>query len=152
MSHPDDWSEFRHCIRLTREIFGQKAFDGFRGKEISPGSHVQTDDELDAFIRDHAESAYHPCGTCRMATGRRPDRRRRSGVPGHRRRGPGASLADSARSFPRVTNGNLNAPSIVTGEKASDHILGRTAAGAARLSNPGSIRAGRWRTDRALSG
>ena len=66
MSHPDDWTEFRHCIRLTREIFGQKAFDDYRGKEISPGSHVQTDDELDVFIRDHAESAYHPCGTCKM--------------------------------------------------------------------------------------
>ncbi|WP_434721775.1 choline dehydrogenase [Mesorhizobium sp. RIZ17] len=123
MSHPDDWSEFRHCIRLTREIFGQKAFDGFRGKEISPGSHVQTDDELDAFIRDHAESAYHPCGTCRM--GRADDLTavvdpecRVIGVDGLR-------VADSS-IFPRVTNGNLNAPSIMTGEKASDHILGRT--------------------------
>ncbi|MDG4876432.1 choline dehydrogenase [Mesorhizobium sp. WSM4935] len=123
MSHPDDWSEFRHCIRLTREIFGQQAFDGFRGKEISPGSHVQTDDELDAFIRDHAESAYHPCGTCRM--GRADDLTavvdpecRVIGVEGLR-------VADSS-IFPRVTNGNLNAPSIMTGEKASDHILGRT--------------------------
>ncbi|MDX8446044.1 choline dehydrogenase [Mesorhizobium captivum] len=123
MSHPDDWSEFRHCIRLTREIFGQQAFDGFRGKEISPGSHVQTDDELDAFIRDHAESAYHPCGTCRM--GRADDLTsvvdpecRVIGIEGLR-------AADSS-IFPRVTNGNLNAPSIMTGEKASDHILGRT--------------------------
>ncbi|TIU30897.1 MAG: choline dehydrogenase [Mesorhizobium sp.] len=123
MSHPDDWSEFRHCIRLTREIFGQKAFDGFRGKEISPGSHVQSDDDLDAFIRDHAESAYHPCGTCRM--GRADDLTsvvdpecRVIGVEGLR-------VADSS-IFPRVTNGNLNAPSIMTGEKASDHILGRT--------------------------
>ncbi len=123
MSHPDDWSEFRHCIRLTREIFGQKAFDNFRGKEISPGSHVQSDDELDAFIRDHAESAYHPCGTCRM--GRADDLTsvvdpecRVIGVEGLR-------VADSS-IFPRVTNGNLNAPSIMTGEKASDHILGRT--------------------------
>ncbi|PBC02647.1 choline dehydrogenase [Mesorhizobium sp. WSM3860] len=123
MSHPEDWSEFRHCIRLTREIFGQKAFDGFRGKEISPGSHVRTDDELDAFIRDHAESAYHPCGTCRI--GRADDLTsvvdpecRVIGVEGLR-------VADSS-IFPRVTNGNLNAPSIMTGEKASDHILGRT--------------------------
>ncbi|RWA70989.1 MAG: choline dehydrogenase [Mesorhizobium sp.] len=122
MSHPDDWSEFRHCIRLTREIFGQKAFDSFRGKEISPGSHVQSDDELDAFIREHAESAYHPCGTCRM--GRADDLTsvvdpecRVIGVEGLR-------VADSS-IFPRVTNGNLNAPSIMTGEKASDHILGR---------------------------
>ena len=66
MSHPDDWSEFRHSIRLTREIFGQKAFDPYRGREISPGANVESDDELDAYIRDHAESAYHPCGTCRM--------------------------------------------------------------------------------------
>jgi len=123
MSHPDDWSDFRHCIRLTREIFGQKAFDDFRGKEISPGSHVQSDDELDAFIRDHVESAYHPCGTCRM--GRADDLTsvvdpecRVIGVDGLR-------VADSS-IFPRVTNGNLNAPSIMTGEKASDHILGRT--------------------------
>jgi choline dehydrogenase len=123
MSHPDDWTEFRHCIRLTREIFGQSAFDPYRGKEISPGSHVQSDDDLDAFIRDHAESAYHPCGTCKM--GRKDDPMsvvdpecRVIGVEGLR-------VADSS-IFPRVTNGNLNAPSIMTGEKAADHILGRT--------------------------
>ncbi|MER9071484.1 choline dehydrogenase [Mesorhizobium sp. M0904] len=123
MSHPDDWKEFRHCIRLTREIFGQAAFDPYRGKELSPGSHIQSDDELDAFIRDHAESAYHPCGTCKM--GRADDAMsvvdpecRVIGIEGLR-------VADSS-IFPRVTNGNLNAPSIMTGEKAADHILGRT--------------------------
>lgn len=123
MSHPDDWSDFRHCIRLTREIFGQAAFDPFRGHEISPGNQVQSDDQLDAFIRAHAESAYHPCGTCRI--GRADDLHavvdpecRVIGVEGLR-------VADSS-IFPRVTNGNLNAPSIMTGEKAADHILGRT--------------------------
>lgn len=123
MSHPDDWKEFRHCIRLTREIFGQAAFDPYRGKELSPGSHVQSDDDLNAFIRDHAESAYHPCGTCKM--GRADDAMsvvdpecRVIGIEGLR-------VADSS-IFPRVTNGNLNAPSIMTGEKAADHILGRT--------------------------
>jgi choline dehydrogenase len=123
MSHPDDWTEFRHCIRLTREIFGQSAFDPYRGKEISPGSHVQSDDDLDAFIRDHAESAYHPCGTCRIGRADDPmsvvdPECRVIGVEGLR-------VADSS-IFPRVTNGNLNAPSIMTGEKAADHILGRT--------------------------
>ncbi len=122
MSHPDDWADFRHCIRLTREIFGQAAFDPYRGEEISPGGHVQSDAELDVFIRDHAESALHPCGTCRMgskddaATVVDPECRV-IGVEGLR-------VADSS-IFPRVTNGNLNAPSIMTGEKASDHILGR---------------------------
>src|SRR5690606_26524394 len=66
MSHPDDWSEFRTAIRLTREIFAQPAFAPFAGHEIQPGTDVQTDDQLDAVIRDHAESAYHPCGTARM--------------------------------------------------------------------------------------
>jgi choline dehydrogenase len=123
MSHPDDWTEFRHCIRLTREIFGQAAFDPYRGKEISPGLLVQSDEDLDAFIRDHAESAYHPCGTCKM--GRANDLMSvvdpECGVIGVE----GLRVADSS-IFPRVTNGNLNAPSIMTGEKAADHILGRT--------------------------
>ncbi|MBX9452214.1 MAG: choline dehydrogenase [Mesorhizobium sp.] len=122
MSHPDDWSDFRHCIRLTREIFGQAAFDLYRGREISPGAAVQSDDELDDFIREHAESAYHPCGTCRMGRADDPmsvvdPQCRVIGVEGLR-------VADSS-IFPRITNGNLNAPSIMVGEKASDHILGR---------------------------
>ncbi|MBS3648196.1 choline dehydrogenase [Pseudaminobacter sp. 19-2017] len=122
MSHPDDWADFRHCIRLTREIFGQAAFDPFRGKEISPGSYVQTDAELDAFIRDHAESALHPSGTCRMGKASDPmavvdPECRVIGVEDLR-------VADSS-IFPRITNGNLNGPSIMTGEKAADHILGR---------------------------
>lgn len=122
MSHADDWADFRHCIRLTRKIFGQKVFDLYRGREISPGEDVQTDEQLDAFIRDHAESAFHPCGTCRMGRADDPasvvdPECRVIGVEGLR-------LADSS-IFPRVTNGNLNAPSIMVGEKASDHILGR---------------------------
>jgi choline dehydrogenase len=123
MSHPEDWADFRHCIRLTRDIFGQTAFDPYRGEEISPGSHVQSDADLDEFIRNNVESAFHPCGTCRM--GRKDDPNavvdsecRVIGVEGLR-------LADSS-IFPRITNGNLNGPSIMTGEKASDHFLGRT--------------------------
>jgi choline dehydrogenase len=122
MSHADDWADFRHCIRLTRDIFAQSAFDPFRGKEISPGADVKSDEQLDDFIRQHVESAYHPCGSCRM--GRADDQMavvdpecRVIGVEGLR-------VADSS-IFPRVTNGNLNGPSIMTGEKASDHILGR---------------------------
>lgn len=122
MAHEDDWSEFRHCIRLTREIFGQDAFRPYLGKEISPGSQVQSDEQLDTFVREHAESAYHPCGTCRMgAAGDRlavvDPETRVIGVEGLR-------VADSS-IFPRVTYGNLNGPSMMTGEKAADHILGR---------------------------
>ena len=122
MSHPDDWTEFRHAIRLTREIFGQSAFDAYRGREISPGAGRQSDGELDEHIRDHVESAYHPCGTCRM--GRRDDPT--SVVdPECRVIGIDALRVADSSIFPRITNGNLNAPSIMTGEKAADHILGR---------------------------
>jgi choline dehydrogenase len=122
MSHEDDWRDFRHCIRLTREIFGQEAFAPYRGAEISPGAHVQSDAALDDFIREHAESAYHPCGTCRMGAADDPrsvvdTECRVIGIEGLR-------VADSS-IFPRITNGNLNAPSIMVGEKAADHILGR---------------------------
>ena len=122
MSHEKDWADFRKCIRLTREIFEQEAFKPYYKHEIQPGADVQSDDELDDFIRQHVESAYHPCGTARM--GRTDDptavvdpETRVIGVEGLR-------LADSS-IFPRITNGNLNAPSIMTGEKAADHILGR---------------------------
>lgn len=122
MSHPDDWRDFRTCIRLTREIFAQEAFKPFAGHEIQPGDAVQSDAELDDFIRAHAESAYHPCGTARMGRADDPmavvdPEARVIGVEGLR-------LADSS-VFPQITNGNLNGPSIMVGEKAADHILGR---------------------------
>ncbi len=122
MSHPDDWVEFRKVVRLTREIFAQAPIAAHVKHEIQPGAAVQSDAEIDAFIRDHAESAYHPCGTARM--GRTDDplavvdpEARVIGVGGLR-------VADSS-IFPRVTNGNLNAPSIMVGEKVADHMLGR---------------------------
>lgn len=140
MSDPDDWSDFRKCVRLTREIFGQEAFAPFVRHEIQPGAAVASDAEIDAFIREHAESAYHPCGTARM--GRRDDPMavvdpecRVIGVEGLR-------VADSS-VFPRITNGNLNAPSIMVGEKASDHILGK---GALSPANSEPWESPRWRT------
>ncbi len=122
MSHETDWQDFRTAIRLTREIFAQDAFKPFAGREIQPGGALQSDDELDGFIREHVESAYHPCGTCKMGAANDPmavvdPETRVIGVDGLR-------LADSS-IFPRITNGNLNAPSIMVGEKAADHILGR---------------------------
>jgi len=122
MSTPEDWADFRTAVRLAREVFAQKPFDPYRGREIAPGDNVRSDAEIDAFVRDHVESAYHPCGTCRM--GAADDRgavvdptAKVIGVEGLR-------VADSS-IFPQVTNGNLNAPSIMTGEKVADHVLGR---------------------------
>jgi choline dehydrogenase len=122
MSDPSDWEDFRSCIRLTREIFGQDAFKPYLKAELQPGPAYQTDEQLDDFLREHVESAYHPCGTARMGRASDPmavvdPECRVIGVEGLR-------VADSS-IFPQVTNGNLNAPSIMTGEKAADHILGR---------------------------
>lgn len=123
MSQEKDWEDFRSCIRLTREIFGQDAFKPYVKHEIQPGAAVQSDEELNGFIKEHVESAYHPCGTCRMGRADDPmavvdPENRVIGVEGLR-------LADSS-IFPQITNGNLNGPSIMSGEKASDHILGKT--------------------------
>ena len=122
MSHEKDWRDFRQCIRLTREIFEQPAFAPYYKHEIQPGINLQSDDELNDFIKEHVESAYHPCGTARMGRADDP----LAVVDPHTRviGTEGLRLADSS-IFPRITNGNLNAPSIMTGEKAADHILGR---------------------------
>ncbi|MEO0772858.1 MAG: choline dehydrogenase [Pseudomonadota bacterium] len=123
MSEEQDWIDFRRCIRLTREIFAQDAFKPFARHEIQPGAQFETDDELDEVIREHAESAYHPCGTCRM--GRADDPHAVVDPEGRVIGVDGLRVADSSL-FPRITNGNLNAPSILVGEKISDHVLGRS--------------------------
>ncbi|MBM3519708.1 MAG: choline dehydrogenase [Alphaproteobacteria bacterium] len=122
LSHPDDIEEWRACVRLTREIMAQPAMQRYAGDEIQPGAKVQSDAEIDAFIRNHCESAYHPCGTCRMG-----DPSDLMSVVDHECRVigiDGLRVADSS-IMPQVTNANLNAPTLMIGEKASDHILGR---------------------------
>jgi choline dehydrogenase len=140
MSHPDDWTEMRACVRLTREIFAQPAFDPFRGREIQPGSAVETDEAIDAFIRPKVESAYHPSCTCAMGDPRHPmtvvdPETRVVGVDGLR-------VVDSS-IMPSVITGNLNAPTIMIGEKAADHILDREPL---PRSNAPSYAAQNWET------
>ena len=121
MSHEEDWQTFRACIRLTREVLSQPALAGYTGDEIAPGAAVQSDEAIDDFVRDAVESAYHPCGTCRMGAA---DDAHAVVDPACRVIGTeGLRVADSS-IFPHITNGNLNGPSIMVGEKASDHILG----------------------------
>jgi choline dehydrogenase len=123
MSNPDDWVEMRACVRLAREIFAQSAFDRYRGREIQPGEGVRSDAAIDDFIRTHAESAYHASCTCRMGSAEDPfavvdAETRVLGIEGLR-------VVDSS-IMPSITTGNLNAPTIMIGEKAADMILGRT--------------------------
>lgn len=122
MSTPKDWSDFRKAIVLTREIFSQEAFRPFVKHEIQPGVHAQSEDALNTFIKDHVESAYHPCGTCRMG---KHDDPMAVVDPENRVIGIDALRVADSSIFPQITNGNLNGPSIMVGEKASDHILGR---------------------------
>ncbi|MEY3986589.1 MAG: hypothetical protein RLZ59_2034 [Pseudomonadota bacterium] len=122
MSHPDDWEEMRACVRLTREIFQQPAFAPWRGREIQPGADCVTDEQIDAFIAEHVESALHPSCTCKMGAIDDPmavvdPELRVIGVTGLR-------IVDSS-VMPSITTGNLNAPTIMIGEKAADHILGK---------------------------
>ncbi|MEM9620927.1 MAG: choline dehydrogenase [Pseudomonadota bacterium] len=119
MSTDADWQVFRAAIRAAREIFAQPAFDHLRGAEIQPGLDQQSDAQLDAFVRAHAESAYHPCGTCKMGTDEQSVVNPQAQVYGVE----GLRVAD-ASIFPRITNGNLNAPTIMLGERIADLIKG----------------------------
>ncbi len=124
LSHPDDLAEFRAGTRLTRAIFAQKAFDPYRGREIQPGEEVQTDDEIDAFVRSKVESAYHPSCTNRM--GRLGDPMTVVDPDGRVVGVESLRVIDSS-VMPSITTGNLNAPTIMLAEKLADRVLGRAA-------------------------
>jgi len=119
LQYQDDIEAFRACVRLSREIIAQPAMDEYRGQEIQPGKDIVTDEQIDAFVRDAVESAYHPCGSCRM--GAEDDdmavidsQMRVRGLQGLR-------VIDSS-VFPTIPNGNLNAPTIMVAERAADII------------------------------
>jgi choline dehydrogenase len=119
MSTEQDWREFRAGIRITRKIMQQPALAPYVGKEISPGIEVQTDAEIDAFVREHAETAYHPCGSCAMGVGEMAVVDAEGRVHGLQ----GVRVID-ASIMPEVVTGNLNAPTIMIAEKISDLIRG----------------------------
>ncbi len=114
-----DRADLRACVRLTREIFAQPAFDRYRGRELQPGAEAVDDAALDAFIRAKADSAYHPCCTCRMGTDE-------AAVvdPQCRVRGLDGLRVVDASIMPSMVSGNLNAPTIMIAEKAADLIRG----------------------------
>lgn len=120
MSDPLDWREFRDAIRITRTIMRQPALDKFRGRELNPSDAVQTDAEIDAFVRANAETAFHPAGSCKMGYDDMAvvdDEGRVHGLVGLR-------VVD-ASIMPLITTGNLNAPTIMMAEKIADRIRGR---------------------------
>ena len=115
MSHEQDWQEFRDGIRLTREIMNQPALD-----ELSPGVSVQSDAELDEFIRNHAETAFHPSCSCKMGSDDMAVVDGQGRVHGME----GLRVVD-ASIMPLIITGNLNATTIMMAEKIADRIRGR---------------------------
>jgi choline dehydrogenase len=119
LAHQDDIQGFRDCVRLTREIINQPALDQFRGEEIQPGIKVLTDQQIDAFVRENVESAYHPSCSCKMGTDSESVVDPETKVIGI----SGLRVVDSS-IFPTIPNGNLNAPTIMLAERAADLIKG----------------------------
>ena len=122
MSTEQDKQDWRDTIRLTRELLQQSALDEYRGEEIQPGMHIETDEQIDRWVKDNVESAYHPSCTCKMGADDDPmavldEECRVRGVENLR-------VVDSS-IFPTITNGNLNAPTIMVAERAADMILGK---------------------------
>ena len=121
MTDPQDWDDMRACITLTREIFHQPAFSSFIGSEIAPGESCNTNDLMDIFIKEKVESAYHPCGTCRMGDDDSaivdPLTMKAKGLDG-------LFIVDSS-IMPQATAGDLNAPTLMVAERAADLIKGR---------------------------
>jgi choline dehydrogenase len=117
-----DRRTMRDGVKITRRVFAQRSFDPYRGPEISPGAHVQSDAEIDAFVKRNAETIYHPVGTARMGKDSMAvvdSSLRVHGIEGLR-------VVD-ASVMPTLIGGNTNAPTIMIAEKASDMILGRAA-------------------------
>ncbi|UYZ82369.1 choline dehydrogenase [Moraxella bovis] len=120
MSHEQDWQEFRDGIRITREIMHQPALDAYRGREISPSRNAQTDAELDEFVRNHAETAYHPSCSCKMGIDDMAVVDGQGRVHGLE----GLRVVD-ASIMPLIITGNLNATTIMMAEKIADVMRGQ---------------------------
>ncbi|MCC8378862.1 choline dehydrogenase [Xenorhabdus sp. PB30.3] len=119
MSTEQDWQEFRDAIRITREIMAQPALAPYCGREISPGADIQTDDQLDAFIRERAETAFHPSCSCKMGLDEM------AVVDGQGRvHGVENLRVIDASIMPEIITGNLNATTIMMAEKIADNIRG----------------------------
>lgn len=120
MSHEQDWREFRSAVRITREIFAQSALSPYRGREISPGKNLQSDSDIDAFVRAHAETAYHPSCSNKMGT----DPLAVVDHQGRVHEMEGLRVVD-ASIMPIIPTGNLNAPTIMIAEKIADLMRGK---------------------------
>jgi len=123
LQHEQDRIDWRDTIRLTREVLQQDALAPFRGDEIQPGMHIESDDDIDAWVRDNVESAYHP--SCSVKLGADNDPMAVLNSDCQVRGVENLRVVDSS-IFPSITNGNLNAPTMMVAERAADLIRGRS--------------------------
>merc|ERR1712142_1321012 len=122
LSTERDVLELRTCVKKTRELMSQKALSKFSDGELLPGKDIQSDKMIDAFVRERANSAYHPSCTCKMGQESDPltvlD-------PSCKVLGLNNLRVVDASSMPSVVSGNLNGPVVMLAEKAADIILGK---------------------------
>jgi choline dehydrogenase-like flavoprotein len=122
LSDPDDTARLVHGFKLMRHILAQPALAQYGGREVAASSAAQTDAEIEAYVRQHADTIYHPVGTCRMG-------------PAHQAAEGGSVVAADLRVhglqglrvvdasvMPQIVGGNTNAPTIMIAEKASELI------------------------------
>lgn len=115
-----DRRTMRDSVRIVRDICGQQALNLYRGDELRPGAQVRTDAEIDAWIRQNAETIYHPVGTCRMGVDDKAPVDEELRV-----RGVDSLRVIDASVMPTLIGGNTNAPTIMIAEKLSDMIRGK---------------------------
>ncbi len=120
----EDRRALREGVRMMRKVAAQSALDPYRTQELFPGKDVETDEQIDAWIRKHAETIYHPVGTCKMGA----DGDEMAVVDGELKvRGIEGLRVVDASVMPTLVGGNTNAPTIMIAEKISDIIRGRAA-------------------------
>ena len=117
---PRDIKELTEGVKKMRELVSQPVFDKFRGKEISPGSEIQSDSEIEQAIRLNTITDYHQCGTCAMGTDVN------SVVDSEMRvKGINSLRVVDASVLPNVVSGNIGAPVMMIAARAADWILGK---------------------------
>ena len=128
LATPEDRRVMREAVRIGREVVAQPALAAYRADELAPGPEVNTDDEIDAWVRANAETIYHPVGTCRMGE---PHDARAVVDAQLRVCGLQGLLVIDASVMPTLVSSNTNAPTIMIAEKAADLIRGKRMARAA---------------------
>ncbi len=116
----EDRRALREGLKIGRKVLSQPALSPYRGEEFKPGAHVQSDDEIDAYIKATAETIYHPIGTCRMGSDKDSVVDKDCKV-----RGVKNLRVVDASVMPTLIGGNTNAPTMMIAEKISDHIRGK---------------------------